>query len=163
MRSAPALYGAALALFGLGAFLRLAPPALPPASAADLPGTGLPAARVAAEPAPPTYDAIVRGNMFSQRRTPPAVRFTPAGAPHAARRARAEGGAPPTLYGITQSPRGAVALIHADPRRPGAELYRVGDWVAGARVVAITDSTVTLAQSSGPILLHLASGRRPTP
>jgi len=59
---------------------------------------------------------------------------------------------------------GAVALIDADPNVPGAEIYRVGDLVAGARLVAITDSSVTLAQPSGPLVLRLqpaARRRRP--
>jgi len=34
---------------------------------------------------------------------------------------------------------------------------RLGDLVAGARLIAITDSTVTLAQPSGPLVLRLPS------
>jgi len=68
------------------------------------------------------------------------------------------------LYGITVGAQGAVALIDADPNIPGAEIYRLGDLVAGARVLAITDSTVTLAEPSGPLVLRLqpaARGRQP--
>jgi hypothetical protein len=53
------------------------------------------------------------------------------------------------LYGITVRGTEALALIDADPGVPGAEIYRVGDRVRGSRVVAITDSTVTLASVSG--------------
>jgi len=50
---------------------------------------------------------------------------------------------------------GAVALIDADPKIPGAEIYHVGDRVAGATISSITDSTVVLARPSGPLTLHL--------
>jgi len=67
------------------------------------------------------------------------------------------------LYGITLSPQGAVALIDADPKVPGAEIYHLGDLVAGARLVAITDSSVTLAKPSGPLVLRLPPARRRLP
>jgi hypothetical protein len=59
------------------------------------------------------------------------------------------------LYGITKGPGGAVALIDADPRIPGAEVYRVGDEVRGGRIAAVTDSTVVIARPSGPLTLRL--------
>src|SRR5438876_154479 len=68
-----------------------------------------------------------------------------------------------TLYGTTVGPQGAVALIDADPKVPGAEIYRLGDVVAGAALVAITDSTVTLAEPSGPLVLHLRPAQRRKP
>jgi hypothetical protein len=48
-----------------------------------------------------------------------------------------------------------VALIDADPRIPGAEVYRVGDEVRGGRIAAVTDSTVVIARPSGPLTLRL--------
>jgi hypothetical protein len=105
----------------------------------------------------PAYDAIVAANIFSPDRAPPAVRFSLPG--QAAAPAKPRG---PTLrlYGITVGAQGAVALIDADPNIPGAEIYRLGDLVAGARIVAITDSTVTLAQPSGPLVLRLQPAQR---
>jgi hypothetical protein len=107
------------------------------------------------------YAAIVAGNLFSPTRAPPAVRFTPN---------RPTGAAAPTpkpkpkpaspgirLFGITKGPNGAVALIDADPKIKGAEIYRVGDRVAGSPISAISDSTVVIARPSGPFVLHLRS------
>src|SRR2546430_17189859 len=102
------------------------------------------------------YTTLFR-SIFSRTRTAPLVRFTPAG--RAARGTAFASRRPPLkLYGITVGPQGAVALIDADPKIPGAEIYRVGDLVAGARLVAITDSTVTLAQPYRPLILRLPSG-----
>ncbi|HYT04747.1 MAG TPA: hypothetical protein VEM13_07680 [Gemmatimonadales bacterium] len=166
MTAVRALYGAAIGLGLLALWLRFSRPALPQAEAAPLP---LPAAGLllaappAAAPAP-SYEAIVAANIFSQTRSPPSVRFSPpgraargAGVPVASRRPALR------LYGITVGPQGAIALIDADPKIPGAEIYRVGDPVAGARLVAITDSTVTLAQPSGPLILHLQPAQRKRP
>jgi len=160
-----ALYtaAAALGLLGLGFRVARAPlPALPAADAArlSLPVAGRPATPLADLAPPTSYEAIVAANIFSQTRAPPAVRFSPAG-----RAARGVGAPAPRrpalrLYGTTIGPQGAVALIDADPKIPGAELYRLGDPVAGAPLVAITDSTVTLAQPSGPLVLRLESGPR---
>jgi hypothetical protein len=62
-----------------------------------------------------------------------------------------------TLLGTTIGPEGAVALIDTNSGVPGAALHHMGDLVAGARLVAITDSTVTLDRPSGPLVLHLQS------
>ncbi len=159
-----ALSAAAVVLGLLGLWLRLSRSALPQAAAAPLPlrSAGQPAAAPASATAAPRYEAIVAANIFSQTRTAPLVRFTPAG--RAARGTASASRRPPLkLYGITVGPQGAVALIDADPKIPGAEIYRVGDLVAGARLVAITDSTVTLAQPSGPLILRLPSGDRNRP
>ena len=148
------LFVAAAALLVTGLGLRLAPTPLPRVRAAPLavPAEVGPDSAPTSTPPVPAYDAIVATNIFSQDRTPPAVRFSLAGP--AAAPTKPHG---PTLrlYGITVGAQGAVALIDADPNVPGAEIYRLGDLVAGARVVAITDSTVTLAQPSGPLVLHL--------
>ena len=61
------------------------------------------------------------------------------------------------LFGITKGPNGAVALIDADPKIKGAEIYRVGDRVAGWPISAISDSTVVVARPSGPLVLRLPS------
>ena len=147
------LNAAAAALLVTGLALRLAPTRLPRARAAPLaaPVEAQPEAAPTSTP-PPRYDAIVAANILSQDRTPPAVRFSLPGRATAPPKPRE-----PTLrlYGITAGPQGAVALIDADPKVPGAEIYRLGDLVAGARVLAITDSTVTLAEPSGPLVLRL--------
>ena len=144
---------AALLVAGLG--LRLAPTPLPRAEAAPLtlPAAAHPDGAPTSTPPVPRYDAIVAANIFSPDRTPPAVRFSIPGRAAAAPTKPRE----PTLrlFGITVGAQGAVAIIDADPTIPGAEIYHVGDLVAGARVLAITDSTVTLAEPSGPLVLRL--------
>jgi hypothetical protein len=135
---------------------------------AALPGAGgrlaLPdaAPRVTAGGAPRTYGAIVADDPFSVRRRSPSVRFVPAGGAHRVSPTvvRREG---PKLYGITLGPEGAVAVISADPGVRRAQLYGIGDTLAGARVAAISESTVTLVKPTGPIVLHLefAGQRQP--
>jgi hypothetical protein len=148
---------AALVVTGLG--LRLAPTSLPRLGAKRLPVLGEvdPDGVKTSTPPVPAYDAIVTANIFSQDRTPPAVRFSLPGRDAAPPKPR---GPTLRLYGITVGSQGAVALIDADPSIPGAEIYRVGDLVAGGRLLAITDSTVTLAQSSGPLVLRLRPAQR---
>jgi hypothetical protein len=153
------LYLAAAALLTAGLGLRLAPTPLPRATAAPvaIPAEAQPDAAPPRTPAVPRYDAIVATNIFSQDRTAPAVRFLPPGRVAAPTKPR---GPTLRLYGVTVGPQGAVAIIHADPKIPGTEIYRLGDLVAGARLIAITDSTVTLAESSGPLVLHLQTAAR---
>ncbi len=164
MTTVRALYAAALVLGLLGLWLRLSRSPLPQAAAAPLPlrTAGQPTTAPAGATAAPGYEAVVAANIFSQTRTAPLVRFAPAG--RAARGTASRSRRPALkLYGITVGPQGAVALIDADPKIPGAEIYRIGDLVAGARLVEITDSTVTLAQPSGPLVLRLPSGVRTKP
>ena len=153
------LYVAAGALLVAGLGLRLASTSLPRARAApvDVPAEAQPDAAPVSTPPTPRYDAIVAANIFSQDRTAPAVRFLPPGRAAAPTKPRG-----PTLhlYGTTVGPDGAVAIIDADPNIPGAEIYRLGDVVAGARLIAITDSTVTLTEPSGPLVLRLPSAAR---
>ena len=148
------LFVAAAALLVAGLGLRLAPPPLPRAEAAPLavPAAAHPDGAPTSTPPIPRYDAIVAANIFSPDRTAPAVRFSLPGRATAPPKPRE-----PTLrlFGITVGAQGAVAIIDADPKVPGAEIYHVGDLVAGARVLAITDSTVTLAEPSGPLVLRL--------
>jgi hypothetical protein len=158
------LYGAAAALALMGLGLRLAPARLPGAQ----PGVGLP---VAAQLSPSqailrderSYAPIAAANVFSQTRTPPAVRFVPEGrsvpdsaAPRARPRQRTF-----RLYGITVTAKGATALIDADPKIRGAELYHLGDRIGGAPITAITESTVVIGRSSGPLILRLRPMARP--
>ena len=156
------LYAAAGALLIAGLGLRLVPTRLPRAQAAplDVPAEAQPEAAPTSTRPAPRSDAIIAANIFSPDRTPPAVRFSLPGRAAAPTKTR---GPTLRLYGITVGAQGAVAIIDADPSIPGGELYRVGDLVAGARVLAITDSTVTLAQPSGPLVLRLQRAARSGP
>ena len=153
------LYVAAAAFLVAGLGLRLARTPLARVASAPLglPAADTPDAAPTSAPPVPRYDAIVAANIFSQDRTAPVVRFLPPGRAAAPTKPRG-----PTLhlYGTTVGPDGAVAIIDADPNIPGAEIYRLGDLVAGARLIAITDSTVTLAEPSGPLVLRLPSAAR---
>jgi len=153
------LYVAAGVLLVGGLALRLAPTALPQPRAETLavPAVAHPESAPTTMPPVPRYDTIIAANILSPDRTPPAVRFSLPG--RAVAPTKPQG---PTLrlYGITVGGQGPVALIDADPNIPGAENYRLGDMVAGARVVAITDSTVTLARPSGQLVLRLQPVRR---
>jgi len=160
------LYVTAVSLVLLGFWLRVARSPLPQAEAAQLslPAASRPATAAAGALAPSGYAVIVATNVFSQMRAPPSVRFSPAGVAGRAAVAPAKPRGPTLrLYGVTVGPQGAVALIDADPKIPGAEIYRVGDVVAGASLVAITDSTVTLAEPSGPLILRLQPAQRRKP
>jgi hypothetical protein len=152
------LYGGAavFAIIGLG--LRLAPARLPGVQ----PGVPLP---VAAQQSPSqaslrderSYAPIASANVFSQTRTPPASRFVPEG--HAAPDSVAPRAKPRPrvfqLYGITVTPNGSTALIDADPKIRGAELYRLGDRIGGAPITAITESTVVIGRPGKPLILRL--------
>src|SRR3989441_7515731 len=146
-----ALSVAAVVLGLLGVWLRFSRFPLPQAAAAPLPlrTAGQAATAPAGASAAPRYEAIVAANIFSQARTAPLVRFAPAG--RAVRGTASAAARPPLkLYGITVGPPGALALIDADPKIPGAEIYRVGDLVAGARPVALPASTATLPPPAAP-------------
>jgi hypothetical protein len=107
-------------------------------------------------------DPIVLANIFARSRAAP----TRAGAAHVAadrRPAPAPHAQTFTLYGTTIGPLGAVALIDAGDLPRGAHMHHLGDEVAGARLVAITDSTVTLDRRSGPLVLHLPRTAGQTP
>jgi hypothetical protein len=155
------LYAAAAVFAIAGLWFRMAPsplPAMPHGSVVvpqiaprvSAPGGDSPAA---------TYAPIVTANIFSRARTAPE---RPGAGGQSAPHARAA--APPaptfTLLGTTIGPQGAVALIEASAASPaGAQVHRMGDVVGGARLVAITDSTVTLDRPSGPLVLHLQSSQ----
>jgi hypothetical protein len=65
------------------------------------------------------------------------------------------------LYGITVTAKEATALIDANPKIPGAELYRIGDLIGGAPITAITESTVVIRRPGGPLVLRLRPAARP--
>jgi hypothetical protein len=127
------------------------------------PGIQLPApARPAELPAnlrdQSAYAVIAAGNVFSQTRTAPKVRFVPEGrsepAPAVAAKQRPRQ-ATLRLFGITAGPQGSIALIDADPKIIGAELYRVGDRVGGGSITSISDSTVIISRPGGTLVLRL--------
>jgi len=167
MRLVRVLYGSAAGFALIAASGALAPtsPARAQASAPPTPpiarATEQPR-RVAESVPPTTYATIVSTNIFSTDRVPPRVRFTP---PGLAVKGKPVHRAPTVrLYGITTGAGGtATALIDADPDIPGAEIYHVGDVIAGAPIIDITDSTVVLAQPSGQRVLHLERSSRRQP
>lgn len=153
------------ALFGAaGVALRLAPLAPPALTGTAMAAAPAPAQVVPTPAAPRAYDSIITSNVFSSTRSAPAARLVPEGLRRDTGKAvekRAKPAEPPMrLYGITRSAEGAVVLIDADPAIPGAEVYRVGDQVRGARITAITDSTVVLGRPSGPLVLRLPATQR---
>lgn len=150
MRAVPILYGAAAVLALSGVVLRLARPSLPSVDPKDLqlPSRQQPAAAGDVAPAAANYQLIVDQNIFSQQRSAPTP-VAPATRPQKPRNTEPDY----ALRGTTIGPRGAVALI-------GAEIHRVGDVVNGAKLVAITDSTVTLERPSGPLVLHVPNSQR---
>jgi hypothetical protein len=166
MSARSVLFGAA-AVFGLaGLALRLSPPTMtaPPLVGVEPPRRAPPSVRTADTT---SYGAVVSANIFSPTRAAPATRFSPdtsndstpaprPSPPRAGLRAM-------RLYGVAQGGRGAIALIDADPKVRGAEVYRVGDTVRGSPIASITDSTVIVARPSGPLILrlHAAVRRRP--
>lgn len=159
MIAARGLYLAA-ALFGVtGVGLRLAPAGAPGAQAAPALPASTPTAMAASQDHDPgRYGAIIASGVFLATRTAPSSRLVPAGARNdtAAAPPRPKATAPRIhLYGITGGVGGALALIDADPKVPGAEIYRVGDLVRGARISSITDSTVMIARPSGQLVLRL--------
>jgi hypothetical protein len=161
IRNPRALYAGALGFALLALALRLAPAPHPGAvSPVVLPQPARrPALHGLHEDAAP-YAAIVATNIFSPTRAPPAVRFTPnrptgVAAPPKPKPRPKPAGPGIRLFGITKGPAGAVALIDADPKIKGAEIYRIGDRVAGSPISDISDSTVVITRPSGPLVLHL--------
>jgi hypothetical protein len=163
MRLAKVLYGVAAALTLFGLWVRIAPSPLPTLSPdtaqAPIGAANRRATKAMAVPTEDVWAPIVAGNIFSVTRQPPA---RVSQAPHAQEQAAdLDTRHAPTLvlYGTTVGPQGAVALIRGGPMNSG-EILHVGDVVAGARIVDITDSTVTLAKPSGPLILHVPSTER---
>lgn len=145
---------AALALAALA--FRVVPPAHPATSLAIIPQPQ----PLAALPVLESGTEIVATNLFAAGRRPPQHRFLPRGFEPPV---SVPAPAPIVLYGVTLAAADPLALIDADPRVPGAEIYRVGQQVRDARLVAMTDSSVTLAPLSGApaFVVHLRRVRRP--
>jgi hypothetical protein len=106
---------------------------------------------------PGAFQAVVISNIFSPDRAPPRTRYRPHGAEQAEAPSSAPGRKPPRLrlFGVTLRTNGAVALIDADPAVPGAEIYRVGDPIAGGRLVEIGAASVVIERSSGRQTIRL--------
>jgi hypothetical protein len=145
----PVLYGAAAVLALSGLWLRVARPPLPKVDPAALKLPTQQPATATGDVSPADYQPIVDQNIFAQSRGVEASK--PAAVASKARNHPAE--ASLELRGTTIGPRGAVALI-------GADVHRIGDIVDGAKLVAITDSTVTLERPSGQQVLHVPSSQR---
>jgi hypothetical protein len=168
MNATRLLYATAVVLGVGGAALRLVPlerlriadrpPGAPRMAAAG----PISLARATGGTGPTSSDPIVSANIFSRSRTAPAREAAVVHATHSPA-SLVPHGAALTLYGTTIGPQGAVALIDDDTPPRGAHLHRMGDLIAGARLVAITDSTVTLDRQSGPLVLHLPASMRQTP
>lgn len=155
------LYVSAAVLALSGIALRLVPPqvpvlALPPPTLAANPPRVDPAAQAAALL---TYAAITEADVFAPDRRPtvrarrPAT--TPAAGDHRAVAMR--------LFGVASGAAGAVALIDADPVIPGAEIYRLGDRIAGYTITTIADTLVVLDGAAGRRVLTLQQTARRLP
>lgn len=107
-------------------------------------------------------DPIISANIFSRARVAPPRRSVVAADP-ASRRPVTPREPTFTLYGTTIGPQGAVALITTGAAKDDAQLHAMGDVIAGARLVAITESTVTLMRPTGPLVLHVAPASRQAP
>ena len=171
-----ALYAAAggLTLLALATYLAWRPPA--GAATSGTPPAVLPAAASAPTPVGASerdsvaIGQIVSTNIFSSDRRPPKQRYVPptavaTPAPSPSTDTVRTGPPPIRLYGVTLSGADSgVALIEADPKIPGAELYRIGDLVRGAILTALSESTAVLERDDGSIsVLRLVprGGRRP--
>jgi hypothetical protein len=157
------LYTIAIALALVGLALRLVPSPVsgssaPPVALVDLaPGTttGEPSAD------PTEFQAIVTSNIFSQNRQPPAERYIPPEMQEqVAPLVQPTTGFRMRLFGVVVGPAGTVALIDADPRIPGAEVYRPGDAVGDSRLISVSDSAVVLEGPTGRRVLSLPSSNR---
>jgi hypothetical protein len=107
---------------------------------------------------------IVAANIFSPDRAPPKKRYVPPSFGELASVDRGPAGppAPPALrlFGITITPNGAQALIEADPKIAGAEVYRVGDRIREFQLIELSDSTAVLDGPDGELILRLRPRKR---
>jgi len=155
MKSVRAFYAGAViaALLAIWFQIGATNPSLPRGSTIRI---ALPSVQASVDPqAVAHFDQIVSANIFSRERSTPAPVVR---APVIAHAVPAKPSL--TLFGTTVGPHGAVALIQGGPATSGAELHHVGDVIAGARLVSITDSSVTLERSTGPVVLRMQT-RRP--
>lgn len=124
----------------------------------------VPAARRGDAPLVESFAVVVDSNMFSPARTAPRLRFRLQPAESAPAPTEPRAPAPPALrvYGITLRFTDSTALIDADPRVPGAEIYRVGDTLPdGTLILGMTDSTVVVDGARGRRVLRLETKTRP--
>ena len=159
-----ALYGIAGALALAGVGLHLAPARLPGGKPAlELPQATQVSPSQGMLSDEHSYAPIAAANVFSQTRTPPKVRFVPEGrhSPDSTAAAPKPRQRVFQLYGITVTAKGATALIDANPKIPGAELYRLGDRIGGAPITDITESTVVIGRPGKPLILRLRPVARP--
>jgi hypothetical protein len=117
-----------------------------------------------ADAPPESFALVVDSNMFSPARSAPRVRFTirPAAAESVPAAPRVPAAPVLRVYGITLRATDSTALIDADPRVPGAEIYRVGDRLPnGSLIVEMTDGTVVVEGPRGRQILRLETKSRP--
>jgi hypothetical protein len=157
---ARALYvgAASLTLVAVVAFLTPRRDAMPQRAGA------LPVTQASAPIAHPSLDVadqraiddVVSRNVFSADRAAPKRPYVSA---TAAATAPASTITEPAvqLFGIAITPSGAQALIEANPRIPGAEVYRVGDRVGDYRLIQLSDSAAILESVKGRLVLRLRS------
>jgi hypothetical protein len=143
-------------------------PAVSARAAPAPPHDGASSVALARQPAAGEIDSaagvqIAAANIFARSRVAPARHVTVGTGTEVPHVVHAASAPSVTLYGTTTGPEGAVALIDAGslPRR--AEVYRIGDTIAGARLVDISDSTATLERASGVRVLHLPPTARRAP
>ena len=163
-RTTPVLYTIAIALAVVGLALRVIPSPVAGGSAPPIAVAGLTPGATSVDPSadPTAFQAIVTANIFSQERQPPAERYVP---PELQEQAPPPPAQPTSgfrmrLFGVVVGPAGTVALIDADPRIPGAEVYQVGDAVGDARLISVSDSAVVLDGPTGRRVLTLPSSSR---
>jgi hypothetical protein len=110
-----------------------------------------------------SYHGIVSEDLFNAEREAPPSRYVPPELETAPPEPQPIATPPrrsPRLFGVAVGPDGAVALIDADPRIPGAEVYRPGDSVGDARLVEVSDTAVILQGPAGRQVLRLPSASR---
>ena len=155
----PLLYSAAAAMLLVGLSARIAAGrlwTLNLEASPDAPAVAPVMPTTAADPnAAGLAEIVVSTNPFSPRRTSPGVRFADSNP------------APPTiaapplrhivhLFGIGTTGGRATALLDADPRVPGAEIYQVGDALpGGGRIVQIEGDHVVIDTPEGRLRLRM--------
>lgn len=117
---------------------------------------------------PGTYQAIVALNIFSPDRRPPTTRYVlkerqGEKVERSSRVAVTATPRGPRLFGVTLRASGASALIDADPTFPGAEIYRVGDAVAGGRLIEIGPGSVVIERRGIRQVIRLETARSQIP
>jgi len=171
---------AATVLLVIGGILLLIVPSPAPAgrAAASLVATGELPDSVRHVPAPDfgAADRIVRSDIFSPRRSPPAHRSVFGDTAQETDVAPAEIAATavageamdstvastahdpaPHLYGTMLGAAESTALLKLDASVSEPRLYRVGDRAGGYRVAEIADRQVTLVGPTGRVVLRLRS------